>query len=350
MKILLFSDVHWSATSSIVRTMAEKYTTRLQLLLESMNWVNNQAIIHQCDLMICAGDFFDRTTINDLELTALKDIKWNNLPCYFLVGNHESSVADLHLNLLKALENEKHIIVDKPEFSLDLNGCIVNFLPYIAASEKKPLVDYFKSFDLNKKHIIISHNDLAGIQYGKFLSTAGFSIDEITQMGDLYLNGHLHNSEWISSKVLNLGSLSAHNFTNDSFKYSYGAWLLDTETLQLNFLENPYGLNFYKIVIEQQNDFMQLGSLKQNAVVAISCKKNLIEELKNKFDANCYPNIIAKKLVTIFDYEQSSLDTQNNVTTLCNIDHVQRFIDFCHEKLGTNKCIDDELYEICLNK
>lgn len=350
MKILLFSDVHWSATTSIVRSVADQYTTRLQLLLESMNWVNDQAVVHQCDFMICAGDFFDRTTINDLELTALKDIKWNNLPCYFLVGNHESSVADLHLNLLKALENEKHIIVDTPEFSLNVDDCVINFLPYIVDPEKKPLLDYFTCFDSNKRHIIISHNDLAGIQYGKFLSTAGFSIDEITQTCDLYLNGHLHNSEKLTDKILNLGSLSAHNFTNDSFKYKYGAWVLDTETLQLSFLENPYSLNFYKIIIEQQNDFTQLANLKQNAVVAINCKKDLIDELKNKFDADYYTNIIVKKLVTIFNYEQDNLGMQSNVTDLYNIDHVQRFIDFCHEKLGTSKCVDDELYEICLSK
>lgn len=75
MRVLIFSDVHWSATSSIVRTIADKYTLRLQLLLNSMNWVNNQAVVNNCDFMICAGDFFDRTTINDLELTALRDIK-----------------------------------------------------------------------------------------------------------------------------------------------------------------------------------------------------------------------------------------------------------------------------------
>ena len=86
MRILLFTDVHWSSTASITTKFGTKYTARLEMLINSMNWVNETALKEQCSLIICAGDMMDKSTCSDIELTALRDITWNNLPCYFLCG------------------------------------------------------------------------------------------------------------------------------------------------------------------------------------------------------------------------------------------------------------------------
>ena len=56
------------------------------------------------------GDFFDRSAITDEEISALKEIVWNDKLKYFLVGNHESSRADLQTSSTNALRRENIVI------------------------------------------------------------------------------------------------------------------------------------------------------------------------------------------------------------------------------------------------
>ena len=46
--ILLAGDVHWSSYSSIVRRRGQKYSKRLENLINSVNWIEEQAEQKQC--------------------------------------------------------------------------------------------------------------------------------------------------------------------------------------------------------------------------------------------------------------------------------------------------------------
>ena len=88
MKILVVGDVHWSQYSSILRKRGEKYSYRLENLIQSVNWAEQLAYETNCELIVYLGDFFDRAEINSEEISALKEIVWASKPHYFLVGNH----------------------------------------------------------------------------------------------------------------------------------------------------------------------------------------------------------------------------------------------------------------------
>ena len=61
MRFLIFGDVHWSTYGSIVRSRGDKYSTRLEYLISSMNWVEKLAQTNKCDSIIGLGDFFDHS-------------------------------------------------------------------------------------------------------------------------------------------------------------------------------------------------------------------------------------------------------------------------------------------------
>lgn len=344
MRILLFADVHWSASSSITTRFGSNYTTRLEMLLRSMNWVNETAIKENCSMMICAGDMMDKSNCSDIELTALADIQWNNLPCYFLCGNHESSDASLRFSTVKCLETKNHIIITSPkivkldEANQELELC---FLPYVVECDRKPLIDYFGE-KLEYKRVIISHNDIAGINYGPVISKTGFSLDEIESNADLFLNGHIHNSEFISEKILNLGSLSAHNFSNDSLNYKYGCWILDTDTLKLDFIENPYAYNFYKLQVDCESDILCLEKLKNNAVISVKCEQSLVEKVKQKIAT--LDNIIESRIILIRHFADATEASQELDLT---VDHLARFVECCKANLECSALVEEELAQIC---
>jgi len=344
MRICLFSDPHWSTNMSIIRQRGNIYSLRLEQLIKSLNWVNETAWTQNCDMMICAGDFMDKPQLTDEELTALQQINWNSLPCYLLCGNHESSVNDLHFNSLQTLASSDRNIIDKIT-TLQLIDCVILFLPYITESDRKSLKEYLVQYKIETKRplIIISHNDISGINYGGFISKAGFTVDEITDNCKFFLNGHLHNTEWITDKILNIGSLSAHNFTNDSFKYKYGLWIFDTETWQFQFIENPYGFNFYKFNILIENDLSQFKYLKANAVLSLKVNPKLLQKTKEQL--NTYKDIILESRI-ILDHSLDMTEKELSIVEL-QTDHINKFIEFCKANIANTDILETELTEVC---
>jgi DNA repair exonuclease SbcCD nuclease subunit len=348
MKLLIYSDIHWNTHSSLVRSRGDKYSTRLEHLVTSMNWINETAEANNCTYAICAGDFMDKIQLTDEELTALRDIQWSDkVRHYFLCGNHESSVSDLRYSSIKALEAPDRVIIDKLTTLKTLYYDIL-FIPYIVESDRLDLEHYVKKGEItrtkDKPFIIISHNDMAGINYAGFESKLGFHVKEIAESCDLYLNGHLHNSEYITKNILNVGSSMAHNFTNNSAMYKYGIWILDTATLDLQFIENPFGFSFYKFEILDSSDLVALTKIKNNAVLSIRCVESFISEVKNTLDG-LKEKILESRLTVIKQYEQEE-GSEISISALQS-DHLGKFIDFCKANINNSQILEAELAEIC---
>lgn len=345
MKLLIFSDVHWSRASSIVRQQGMNYSLRLERLIESMNWVNAVAEANKCDCLVCAGDMMDKSYCNDEELTSLGEIKWANMPCLFLCGNHESSVSDLRYSsvspLLGKYGDYEHKLIIKP-CCVDAANTQIHFIPYITESDRLDIVNYITDVDKTKKQICISHNDIKGIQYGVAVSKYGFNIEEIESNFDLYLNGHLHNTTKLTKKIINVGSLTAHNFTNDSFDYKYGVWLVDTDTLETTFIENPYGFSFYKIEIKSQRDLDIFNRLKDNAVISIKCTNEMLPEVREALKV--MKNIIDYKLT--LSAEELTTVSESSIEDLA-MDHLGEFVKFCEANIVNTQILQEELQEIC---
>lgn len=340
MLVGLFTDVHWSKTTCIVRQQGKTFTERLELLIKGMNWAMDLFEKEGCSKCICLGDFFDKPNLQEIEISSIKEVNWK-LPVDFIVGNHESTQSNLQFASTDIF-NKKFKIIKNVEMIEDDNNQYY-FLPYVAESQRKPLREYLTNYNENKKHIIFSHNDISGISYGRIESKVGFSISEIEDCSDLYLNGHIHNSEWITKKILNLGSMSAHNFSNDSFKYKYGVWILDTDTLELKFYENPFSLNFYTIELEKEKDLEVVKDLKPNAVVSFRCYNNLREAVLKAVGES--KNILTHKF--ILKQQEGSPEASENATAMIQTNHIQQFCEFFVNNYGTNDIIKEELSEVC---
>jgi predicted phosphodiesterase len=335
MKILIYSDIHISQDSSIVKSFGEKYSTRLEHIIKSLDWAEDLALKEHCEAVFNLGDTFDKPIIQPMEATAVQDIKWNNLPHYILVGNHDSNVESLEYSSVSILKKLGFNIITETTH-LNINNVDFTFIPYITNDNRKQFKEYIKS----ENDIVLSHNDIAGFNFGRFISKDGFDIKDIEKNCRLYLNGHLHNSSFLSSKILNVGNLCGQNFTENSFKYKHGSWILDTDNLSLNFYENPYALNFYNIEYKEEKD---LNTIKNNSVLQIKCERKNNNKLKENLD-RIKDKIIATR-VLLYDVKSSeSFDTS---IKLEKVDYIKQFIDFIHDKVGDTDLVNFELQEIC---
>lgn len=334
MKILIYSDVHLSQNSSIVKGLGSKYSTRLEYLIKGLDWAEELAVKENCRYVFNLGDMFDKPSINAMEATAVTDIKWAPVKHFLLVGNHDSNTASLDYSSASIFKQCGMEIISSPTHFKE-DGVDFTFIPYIMENDRKPMKDYLSG----TRDIVLSHNDIAGFNFGGFISKEGFNIDEIKSGCSLFLNGHLHNSAYLAPNVLNVGNLCGQNFSEDAFKYNHGAWILDTSDYSLTFHENPYALNFYKIEYAGKNVF---DKLKNNSVLTIKCERDDKDNLEKMLGK--YSNKIVASHVIVYDKEVSN---KSNTVKLEKVDHLKQFATFVYDKLGKTEIVDEEVNEVC---
>lgn len=347
MKLCIYTDNHFCRSSSIVRKSGEQFSIRLENQIKSIEWVEQLASGAGVDSIICLGDFFDSNILHADELTALQTIKWNNISKVFLAGNHEmydlTASSSLIFNLLpnaKVMINPQSYIIGNTQ---------ICFLPYILEENRKTISDYFGEIPENKKRVIFSHNDIAGIQMGQFKSKTGFDIDDITKNCDLFINGHLHNSWWVNDKIFNVGNLTGQNFGEDGFKFEHIALIFDTETLKITPYMNPFSFNFYKLEIsgKSESDIIKIkNTLKDNAVVTIKCTEDQISFVKQLFDGD---KIVAFRLLLDVQYQIENAFLADDAKTfdLNGIDYLEKFREYCLNEIGASDLLKEELQEVC---
>jgi hypothetical protein len=176
---------------------------------------------------------------------------------------------------------------------------------------------------------------------GPVVSKTGFGIEEIEANCDIFFNGHLHNGQALTDKVINLGNTTGKDFGENAFVHSHCIAILDTSTMSIEYIENPYAYNFYKIQIDTEADLAVLDTLKNNAVVSVKCNQALVEKARQKIADT--PNIIESRVILIRQYEESAEPTSLDLT----VDHLTRFIECCRASIENSNILEEELSEIC---
>ena len=348
MKLGICGDVHFCKYSSIVRSRGEKYSTRLENLIESVNWFEHLCEENNCDIAVYLGDFFDQAELDAESLTALQEITWSEIPHWFIVGNHEMGRGNLEhssSHLFSLLPTAS--VIDEVKF-FNTNDTTIVSIPYILESNRKPLKEYIENYPLKENVIILSHNDIAGIQMGKFISTTGFSIEEIEENCNLFINGHLHNGTEIGKKIINVGNITGQNFSEDAFTYNHKAYILDTDEKSLEPIDNQHAMNFYKIdftnlrpIIDDAKIQNTLSSLKSPAVTTIKINPD-IEFIVRDLLTTC-DNIIECRIIKENLSEINPIDT---IEDDFSIDHIKKFQQYVYDNLGTSELILNELERV----
>ena len=339
MKFCIFSDNHFCSYSSIIRSRGKKFTTRLENQIDSLNFVERTAEKEGCDYIVCLGDFFDRSDLNAEETTCLKEISWSKIPHYFLVGNHEIGVSNNSFNtaeIFNFLENS--YVISEPAMPISNENIL--FLPYQVEDSRKNLLEYVSKFSTNQDNLIIfSHNEIAGISYGAYTSKIGFSVGEIENSCRLFLNGHLHNNQWVTDKILNVGNLTGQNFSEDALKYDHFIIILDTDNNTIVQLVNPFAFNFYSVDLSNStqstvNNF--LANMKNNAVLSATVTEKQKDELLSLIQGGT----VTYKITTKREIQTT---VKKDIQT---ISHTDKFRSFILEKLGADDIVMSELEAI----
>lgn len=349
MKFLICGDVHWSEFSSILRKMGDKYSKRLENLINSINWVEEQAEENNVDTIIYAGDFFDKTTLNANEITALQEITWANIPHKFIVGNHEGLTSTLNISTTHLFTHIPNCeVISEPTIRYGF-GYEMVYLPYIIEKERKPLKEYLKdtSGDIITQEVkqiyVISHNDIK-MFYGNFESKEGFSPDEIDSFCHLFINGHIHNYSKFSKAGINIGNITGQNFSEDASKYPHHIMILDASPYKdsYEFIVNPFAYNFYKL------EFSSIENLKSypfldNSVVSVKIPEDKSSEAREFLENSSK----LKEFRIISVPKPSDGEDGQNDEVIASVNHLEEFVKFISSNFEVTDVMKEELREVC---
>lgn len=348
MKLLICGDVHWSSTSSILRKMGSKYTKRLENLINSVNWVEEQAEINNVDKIIYAGDFFDKTVLNADEITALQEIEWADIPHMFLIGNHEGLTSSLDISTAHLFKSiPRCVVVDKPTLDVGF-GCNLIYLPYILEKDRKTLNEYFENLYNGmfttqevKNTYYISHNDIK-MFYGNFESKEGFDIKDIDKNCNLFINGHIHNYSKFSDKGINIGNLTGQLFGEDASKYDHNIMVLDTDKDSYSIITNPFAYNFYKLEIGSLEELKKYN-FKSNVVLSVKVPEDLVSEVREYLDHN--DKFKEFRIISVPNLKDA--DNSKNEEVIASVNHLEEFVKFINENFDITDTMKEELLEVC---
>lgn len=343
MKLLLYSDLHISKTSSILPISAEKskFSYRQNMIIETGKYLATVADENNVDMIINLGDTFDVHTITSYDIVTasefFKCFRYINVPHIVLVGNHEMVNRDF--NAVELLSNIDNITVITEPSSVNAgfiaslrhpdadlsntpksDNTVLAFLPYC---------NYRDILEFPDGEFLFSHQDIQGSSIrGDITLQDGINTATLKDKYKLVFNGHIHKSS-IMGNIINVGSVTTHSFADDDLSVPQ-CYIFDTNTLDLTTFKPTICPLFRKLDVTDKFDLCkQLDSLDDSYkyVINCSCPYECKDDIKTILNTSA--KVINHRLSTKIDKTTESKDNKAEIILQqSNLDITQSFTDF----------------------
>lgn len=306
MKIALITDTHFGAKDgkAYMHDFFEKFYR--DVFFPELERRNIKTVIH-------LGDAFDRRKYLDYySLKRCKEYFFDPLNdagifAHVLVGNHDIALRNsLEINSPELILTEYHNInpISDPIY-LEIESKTLLLMPWVCSD------NYAKSMGMleeSKADYVFGHFDIQTFEMHRGMeSHEGFEIEKFKGY-DRVFSGHYHHR---SSKgnITYLGN--PYEMTWSDYNDPRGFHIFDTETGELEFIENPYTLfkrviyndstatgfdfdtlkdKFIKLVIETKSDYYAYDQFLDKALTSgahdIKVMENLAEMNSGEMDEN----------------------------------------------------------------
>lgn len=333
MKILMYSDLHISKTSSILPNISDSiYTYRQKMIIETGKYLANLADVEKPDLIINLGDTFDQHTVTSYDINVasefFKCFRLLNIPHLVLVGNHE--MLNGNFNAIALINNINNItVIDKPS-TVNTNIIIPNIKENIQLAFL-PYCDYKDILDFPEGQFLFSHQDIQGSSIrGNITLPTGIEPSTLKDKYSLVFNGHIHKPS-ILGNVVNVGSVTTHSFSDDNNSVPQ-CYIFDTQTMNLNTYKPTVCPLFRKMEVQTQQELLNyLTNLDSTYkyIIHCVCPFELKQEIK---DILSNDNLVLNSRLTVTttkNIETTQSDT--NTVVEANIDIDNSFKQFLNE-------------------
>lgn len=241
MLIAIISDSHAGARLNL--EVFQSYFSRFynEIFFPYLKEHDIKTIIHAGDIME-SRKYTNHSILNGLKKTFLNPIMDNDIKMHLIEGNHDqyfnnTNKLDAPTELFGHIKN---IDIYKHPGEVEIGGLKFLFIPWIIEETKEQTFQLIQNSDAS---VVIGHLELNGFEVIRGQVMNDGMDPNILKKFDMVLSGHFHYRS-SRNNIQYLGTPYEMTFSDcDDIK---GFHILDTETLELTFIENPLKM-FYKI-------------------------------------------------------------------------------------------------------
>lgn len=239
MKIALLCDSHLGARndSKVFLRHQEQFFTNI--FFPTLEEHNVNTVLH-------LGDIFDRRKfVNFVTLKASKEIFFDvlrnkGITMHAILGNHDVFFTTTNevnsVSLLLAEYDNLHIYENTPT-ELSFGPTNILMCPWLTRDNFETSMQIMKE---SKAHILCGHFDMKGFEMMRGIVSDHGLDHRIFQHFESVFSGHYHHPSSYGN-VRYLGAQYEMNWSD--YGSRRGFYLLDTETRELTFVENPYRIH-----------------------------------------------------------------------------------------------------------
>lgn len=314
MKVLVITDQHFGVRNDSL-IYIEYYKKFYQNVV--IPFIKKYKINH----VLCLGDTFDRRkSINFNSLEVAKEMWFTPLQelgvtMTMLVGNHDIYYKNtLRVNAPSLLlgEYDNISIMDGPD-EFNIGGLSILGIPWICDDNRSRV---YELLEKSMSPLCVGHLEFNGFEVvpGTVMEH-GISTNEFNKFKKV-LSGHFHNRT-NKDNVYYLGN-PYQLYWND-YQAKRGFHILDTETLDLKFYQNPYTM-FEKIYYRDETEWLDVSSYAGKYVKLIVEKKEdqvrFDRIIKMLYDVGVADLKIIEDLSMDFDTITEDLETEDTMSLL----------------------------------
>lgn len=257
-KVILYSDMHVGADR-----------VNLDLIIKTLEWINQVALERNISLKYNLGDLLDFYNHTKSKMRITPEFfsmlsKFGSLleGHVILRGNHEYHEEGDLLTVFELFGAE--VIVEPKEISI--GGKSILFMPFYDDLGIRNIKYNFKQTGYD---YVFGHYDISGASFESGFKDVRKDSDILNLFSfDRMYIGHYHIRQQIRTNIWSIGSCQSRAKTNNPERM--GITILDIETGETEFLENPYAVYNYS------EEVATVGVIKETAK-----KYNVLDEIDN---------------------------------------------------------------------
>lgn len=350
MNLALLSDIHFGVrgNSTEFHNYFDKFYSEIFFPYLLQNDINT---------IIQFGDVFDaRRQINLQTIYLAKQYFFNkirdyNINLHIILGNHCSYFKNsLHINSPELLLNEySNISIHKTFTTVNFDGTVIDFVPWICTENEHDILTNIKK---SKSPICCGHFELSNFHMDTInVCAEGLSHKKLARYDQVF-SGHFHTKS-TKDNILYLGTPT--ELTWSDYNDPKGFHILDTNTRNLTFIQNPFKM-FAKLIYDDSEqdftsyetfDFTQYKNCYVKVVVINKTNPYLFDKVIDTLNTHEPLDISIIEDLSKFIEDETLVDESKNTLELLHefIDNQELTVD--SDKL---KNIMQEIYLEALNQ
>jgi len=312
MKIALLADTHWGARGDS-QLFLDYFTEFFQdTFFPYLKQNDIKTILHAGDLMD-RRKFVNFNVLNHVREHFIDPIKEQGIDLHCILGNHDVYYRNTNkINSMRELFYNDFHIYEKPT-TLEFDGLRIAMLPWVNKENTEEFTKYIQNVNAP---ILMGHLELDGYEVLRGVKHKGGMSPEVFKRFEKVLSGHFHCKQ-SRGNIHYLGT--QYEITFSDHGEPKGFHVLDTETRELEYIENPNRM-FHKLNYNDENEYNEAYyNQYKNRYVKVFVNQNKNPVKFDKFLEGLYSAQVANLTVVEeedLDQEKVDIDMKKDTLTL----------------------------------